>query len=202
MTGNQARLDGTARDRRGKPHHLARARPAADSRQAAEDPAHKWRRLVSLESFTAGCSCGWVSPERKTFDEMTRDVDRHLDAVGQSEGPRDPTGCRLGIEPGPPVTRLQQERERRSGWNSRCSARMGQRDGPAGWTVRARVQVAIFSTGTGAVSADIQRRKRPPRTGLSRPPTGWPGIYPRLRLPRALPSMNNTGLQWWCQFGA
>ena len=45
------------------------------------DPAHRWYRLVSLESFTAGCPCGWVSPERDTAEEMMRDVDRHLEEV-------------------------------------------------------------------------------------------------------------------------
>ena len=31
-----------------------------------------------LNGFTAGCSSGGVSPERTTFDQMTRDVGRHL----------------------------------------------------------------------------------------------------------------------------
>ena len=47
--------------------------------QAEQD--HKWYRLVSLESFIAGCPCGWVSPERDTAEEMMRDVERHLDEV-------------------------------------------------------------------------------------------------------------------------
>ncbi len=42
---------------------------------------HRWYRLVSLESFTAGCPCGWVSPERDTAEEMMRDVERHLEEV-------------------------------------------------------------------------------------------------------------------------
>ena len=58
------------------------------SKQGQDDPAHRWYRLVSLESFTAACSCGWVSPERDTADEMHRDVDRHLDEVRQAETAR------------------------------------------------------------------------------------------------------------------
>ena len=50
-----------------------------------DDPAHTWYRLPSVDSFTAGCSCGWVSPERTTFREMIGDVDRHLDAVRQDK---------------------------------------------------------------------------------------------------------------------
>ena len=48
------------------------------------DPRHRWYRLVSLESFTAGCPCGWVSPERDTAEEMLHDVDRHLEEVRQA----------------------------------------------------------------------------------------------------------------------
>jgi len=58
------------------------------SEKGRDDPAHRWYRLVSLESFTAACSCGWVSPERRTSDEMIRDVDRHLDEVRQAETAR------------------------------------------------------------------------------------------------------------------
>jgi hypothetical protein len=57
------------------------------STKGADDPAHKWYRLLSLESFTAGCPCGWVSPERDTADEMIHDVDRHLDEVRQARTP-------------------------------------------------------------------------------------------------------------------
>jgi GAF domain-containing protein len=58
------------------------------SKRGQDDPAHRWFRLVSLDSFAAGCPCGWVSPERDTADEMSRDVDRHLDEVRQARAPR------------------------------------------------------------------------------------------------------------------
>ena len=57
------------------------------STKGPDDPAHQWYRLLSLESFTAGCPCGWVSPERDTADEMINDVDRHLDEVRQARTP-------------------------------------------------------------------------------------------------------------------
>ena len=57
------------------------------STKGPDDPAHKWYRLLSLESFTAGCPCGWVSPERDTADEMIHDVDRHLDEVRRARTP-------------------------------------------------------------------------------------------------------------------
>ena len=57
------------------------------STKGQDDPAHRWYRLLSLESFTAGCPCGWVSPERDTADEMIQDVDRHLDEVRQARSP-------------------------------------------------------------------------------------------------------------------
>jgi hypothetical protein len=41
-----------------------------------------------LESFTAGCACGWVSPERDTADEMINDVERDLDEVRQTRTAR------------------------------------------------------------------------------------------------------------------
>ena len=45
----------------GRPSRL----PVEDVRKEdQDDPAHRWYRLMSLESFTAGCPCGWVSPER------------------------------------------------------------------------------------------------------------------------------------------
>ena len=73
---------------RGEPEEAADARAVVSSRQGQDDPAHRWYRLPSLESFTAGCPCGWVSPERDTAEEMTRDVDRHLDEVRQGEAAR------------------------------------------------------------------------------------------------------------------
>jgi hypothetical protein len=48
-----------------------------------DDPAHTWYRLPRVDGFTAGCSCGWASPERTTFEQMTRDVERHLDTMRQ-----------------------------------------------------------------------------------------------------------------------
>ncbi len=58
------------------------------SKAGQDDRAHRWYRLVSLESFTAGCPCGWVSPERDTADEMIHDVDRHLEEMAQAEAAR------------------------------------------------------------------------------------------------------------------
>jgi len=58
------------------------------SEKGQEDPEHRWYRLLSMESFTAGCPCGWVSPERDTADEMMRDVDRHLEEVRQARTAR------------------------------------------------------------------------------------------------------------------
>ena len=69
----------------GRPSRL----PVEDVRmEGQDDPAHRWYRLVSLESFTAGCPCGWVSPERDTADEMIHDVERHLDEVRQARTAR------------------------------------------------------------------------------------------------------------------
>ena len=69
----------------GRPSRL----PVEDVRmESQDDPAHRWYRLVSLESFTAGCPCGWVSPERDTADEMIHDVERHLDEVRQARTAR------------------------------------------------------------------------------------------------------------------
>ncbi|MGZ4517981.1 MAG: GAF domain-containing protein [Mycobacteriaceae bacterium] len=58
------------------------------TKKGQDDPAHRWYRLLSLESFTAGCPCGWVSPERNTVDEMMHDVERHLDEVRQARTAR------------------------------------------------------------------------------------------------------------------
>ena len=58
------------------------------SEKGQDDAAHRWYRLLSLESFTAGCPCGWVSPERNTADEMINDVERHLDEVRQARTAR------------------------------------------------------------------------------------------------------------------
>ena len=80
MATYQDQMNGTSRDYWEEHGELEFAR-ALVGKKRQDDPAHKWYRLPSLESFAAGCSCGWVSPERKTFDEMTNDVDRHLDAV-------------------------------------------------------------------------------------------------------------------------
>ncbi|HUK68283.1 MAG TPA: hypothetical protein VLW50_05940 [Streptosporangiaceae bacterium] len=83
MAINKARMSSTARDYWDKPEELAYAR-AVVGKERQDDPAHRWYRLPGLEIFTAGCSCGWVSPQRDTFDELTDDVDRHLDAVRQA----------------------------------------------------------------------------------------------------------------------
>jgi hypothetical protein len=81
---NEDQTDSTARDYWDEPGNLPYARGVVGkSRQ--DDPAHIWYRLPRLESFAAGCSCGWESPERKTFDEMTHDVDQHLEAVRQAQ---------------------------------------------------------------------------------------------------------------------
>ena len=80
VTANEAHVNSTARNYWDEPSELA-YQGAAVGKERQDDPAHRWYRLPSLESFKAGCSCGWVSPERDTFDEMSRDVDHHLDAV-------------------------------------------------------------------------------------------------------------------------
>lgn len=82
MTAKKLNRDTAARDYWDEPSELAYA-SAAVGKNRQDDPAHQWYRLPSLDSFTAGCSCGWVSPERGTFDEMSHDVDRHLDAARQ-----------------------------------------------------------------------------------------------------------------------
>ena len=82
MAANKAQTSSTARNYWDKPEELAYARGVV-GKECQDDPAHRWYRLPGLESFTAGCSCGWVSPERDTFDEMTHDVSLHLDAVRQ-----------------------------------------------------------------------------------------------------------------------
>jgi AsnC-like helix-turn-helix protein len=80
VTADVAHVNSTARNYWDQPSELAYV-GAAVGKKRQDDPAHRWYRLPSLESFKAGCSCGWMSPERDTFDEMSRDVDRHLDAV-------------------------------------------------------------------------------------------------------------------------
>ena len=82
MIGKEAHGTSTSTDYWDEPSELAYAR-AAVGKNGQDNPAHRWYRLPSLQSFAAGCSCGWVSPERETFDEMRRDVGRHLDAVHQ-----------------------------------------------------------------------------------------------------------------------
>jgi hypothetical protein len=84
MAANEVQTDSTARDYWDEPGKLPYARGVL-VKEGQDDPAHTWYRLPSLESFVAGCSCGWVSPERETFDEMTHDIDRHLDAARQAE---------------------------------------------------------------------------------------------------------------------
>jgi len=80
MATNRDQKNSTARDYWDEPDDLAYAR-AVVGKKHQDDPAHSWCRLPSHDSFAAGCSCGWVSPERSTFDEMTHDVDRHLHDV-------------------------------------------------------------------------------------------------------------------------
>ena len=80
MTASEDRTDGTERDYWDEPSELAYAK-AVVGKKHQDNPAHQWYRLPSLESFKAGCSCGWVSDERDTFDEMSHDVERHLDAA-------------------------------------------------------------------------------------------------------------------------
>ncbi len=87
MAADEAHTDTAARDYWDDPGKLPYAREAV-GKTRQENPAHTWYRLPSVDSFTAGCSCGWVSPERKTFDEMTHDVDQHLDAMRQAEAPQ------------------------------------------------------------------------------------------------------------------
>jgi hypothetical protein len=84
VTSDEAHVNSTAPGYWDEPSELPYAE-AAVGKKRQDDPAHKWYRLPSLDSFTAGCSCGWVSPERDTFDEMSHDVDRHLDAVRQPQ---------------------------------------------------------------------------------------------------------------------
>ena len=79
-SANEAHLNSTARNYWGEPSELAYG-GAVVGKERQDDPAHRWYRLPSLESFKAGCSCGWVSAERDTFDEMSHDVDQHLDGV-------------------------------------------------------------------------------------------------------------------------
>jgi len=84
VTAHRAHGNSTARDYWADPLKLAYAR-AVVGKDRQDDPAHRWYRLPSPESFIAACSCGWVSPKRRTFDEMSRDVDRHLAGVRQSQ---------------------------------------------------------------------------------------------------------------------
>ncbi len=83
MAADKAQMSSTAREYWDNPEELAYARGVVGE-ELQDDPAHKWYRLPSPDSFTAGCSCGWVSPECDTFDAMTDDVHRHLDAVRQA----------------------------------------------------------------------------------------------------------------------
>jgi hypothetical protein len=80
MATHQDQMSSTARDYWDEPRDLELAR-ALVGQERQDDPAHTWYRLPSHESFAAGCSCGWVSPKRGTFDEMAHDVDQHLDAA-------------------------------------------------------------------------------------------------------------------------
>jgi hypothetical protein len=82
VTARNLNQDTAVRDYWDEPSELAYA-GAVVGKKRQDDPAHRWYRLPSLGSFTAGCSCGWVSPERATFAQMSQDVDRHLDAVRQ-----------------------------------------------------------------------------------------------------------------------
>lgn len=59
--------------------------PAVIGQTRQDDPAHTWYRLPSLDSFTAGCSCGWLSPACTTIEQMTHDVERHLEAAQQAK---------------------------------------------------------------------------------------------------------------------
>jgi hypothetical protein len=80
MNANEAHTDSTDRNYWDEPSELVYSK-AVVGKKRQDNPAHRWYRLPSLDSFKAGCSCGWVSPERDTFDEMTHDVDGHLDAA-------------------------------------------------------------------------------------------------------------------------
>jgi Lrp/AsnC ligand binding domain len=82
VTEGKARENGTARGYWAEPSALPYARAAAGNKRQ-DDPAHQWYRLPSQDSFKAGCSCGWLSPERGTFEQMSHDVDQHLDAARQ-----------------------------------------------------------------------------------------------------------------------
>ena len=79
-SGGADRPAGLPAEEGAEPQEAADARGGA-GKKGHDYPAHRWYRLVSLESFTAGCPCGWVSPERDTAEEMLSDVDRHLDEV-------------------------------------------------------------------------------------------------------------------------
>lgn len=92
MTAHRAHGNSTARDYWDEPLELAYAR-AAVGKDRQDDPAHRWCRLPGLESFTAACSCGWVSPKRRTFDEMSRDIGGHLEGVRQSQPSAVPDQC-------------------------------------------------------------------------------------------------------------
>ena len=80
MTASEDHTDSTGRNYWDEPSELAYAKAVVGKKHQG-DPARQWHRLPSLESFKAGRSCGWVSDERDTFDEMSHDVDGHLDAV-------------------------------------------------------------------------------------------------------------------------
>jgi hypothetical protein len=89
MTASDDHTDSAARNYWDEPSELAYTK-AVVGKEHQDDPAHQWYRLPSLESFKAGCSRGWVSTERDTFDEMSHDVERPLYAVRQSRGASPP----------------------------------------------------------------------------------------------------------------
>jgi Lrp/AsnC ligand binding domain len=82
VTAGKAHLNSTARAYWAEPSELPYAK-AAVGKKRQDDPVHRWYRLPSLDSFKAGCSCGWQSPERGTLEQMSHDVDQHLDAARQ-----------------------------------------------------------------------------------------------------------------------
>ncbi len=51
MSAHEAQRNSTARDHWDEPEEVADARRAG-SRKCQDDPAHRWYRLLSLDSFT------------------------------------------------------------------------------------------------------------------------------------------------------